>query len=537
MSKVIIIGWDGATFDIINPLVAAGRLPNVAYLMKNGVWGRMESTIPPLTPTAWTSLITGVNPGKHAIFDAMLYSPGARKMSFVNASMRKSKPVWSILSEAGRKVGVLNVPVTYPPDEVDGFVIPGMFTPEGADNFTYPGGLKDDLMRTFGHYFIECNYSSSPSSYLKSIRSVDVDFREKVASYLMGKYDWDFFFCVFMSSDRVQHFFWKYLDPSHPEHGRYGDAIASVYQAMDEALGRLIGESGSDTSVIMVSDHGSGPLKKAFFLNYWLLKNNYLFLERDFADVYKKTSRVWPRIAGTVKKGIRSFTSGRVGSGVTQSQRDALNLFPSQIDWDRTIAFSEGVGGGVYINPLKVGPEDYALTVEKIRNGLLDLRDDLGQRVVSAVHRREEIYHGDFTALAPDLIVLCESGYQVIAPNELLLFGKEFENRLFLTHRWSGRHEHDGIFIMKGPAVKKNMEINGCRIIDVAPTVLYLMGEEVPRYMDGRVLEVSIKDSFLEGNPVRFSSGADAQEPQRVSLSEDEDRKISERLRDLGYIE
>ncbi|HWR71740.1 MAG TPA: alkaline phosphatase family protein, partial [Nitrospirota bacterium] len=349
MGKVIIIGWDGATFDIINPLVAAGRLPNVAYLMKNGVWGRMESTIPPLTPTAWTSLSTGVNPGKHAIFDAMLYSPEARRMSFVNASMRKCAPVWSVLSEAGRKVGVLNVPMTYPPDEVNGFVIPGMFTPEGADDFTYPRGLKDDLIRTFGRYFIECNYSSSPSTYLKSILSVDVDFREKVASYLMERYDWDFFFCVFMSSDRVQHFFWKYLDPSHPGHKKYGNAIATVYEKMDESLGRLIEKAGVDATVVMVSDHGSGPLKKAFFLNYWLLINGYLFLKRDFADIFRKTPRVWSRFAGTIKKVLRASISGRVGSGITESQRDILTLFPSLIDWDRTVAFSEGVGGGIYI--------------------------------------------------------------------------------------------------------------------------------------------------------------------------------------------
>ncbi len=533
-SKILMVGWDGATFDIIGPMVAAGRLPNVANLMKNGVWGRMESTIPALTPTAWTSMSTGVNPGKHAVFDAMLFSWEKKKINFINASMRKTKPLWSLLSERGKKVGVMNVPVTYPPDEVNGFVIPGMFTPEGADNFMYPPELKDELSGKFGHYSIECKQSGSPGAYLKSILSIDVSFREKIASYLMDKYEWDYFFCVFMSSDRAQHFYWKYLDPSHPEHKKYGDAIATVYEKMDESLGRLIAQAGEDATIVMVSDHGSGPLNTAFFLNLWLQKNGYLFLNQDFSHAFKSTSGIRTRLARVIK---RFVGQGKVVSGVTDSDKDDINRFPSLIDWNRTIAFSEGVGGGIFINTQMVGPDRYHETIEKIRSALLDVRDDSGGKVIKAVHRRDEIYSGDHTQLAPDLIVVCEGGYQIIAPNEFLFFKKDFENSLFLSHRWSGRHEHDGIFIVQGPPTRRNKEIQGCRIIDVAPTVLHLLDEAIPEYMDGRVLEESMNEAFLLKHPVRFSSDVHTQESPAASLSEDEDRKISEKLRDLGYLE
>ena len=117
--NVFLIGWDGATFDIIEPLIAQGRLPNIASLMQSGAWGRLESTIPPLTPVAWTSISTGVNPGKHGIYDAIIYHPEGKKTSLVNSTLRKVKPIWSILSERGYHVGVLNVPVTYPPDKVN----------------------------------------------------------------------------------------------------------------------------------------------------------------------------------------------------------------------------------------------------------------------------------------------------------------------------------------------------------------------------------------------------------------------------------
>src|SRR3990172_13336252 len=120
-TKMLIVGWDGATFDIIKPLVDKGKLPNIATLMRSGVWGRLDSTIPPLTPVAWTSMSTGVNPGKHGIYDAMIYNQENHKVSFVNATLRKVKPIWSILSERNKNVGVINVPMTYPPDEVNGF--------------------------------------------------------------------------------------------------------------------------------------------------------------------------------------------------------------------------------------------------------------------------------------------------------------------------------------------------------------------------------------------------------------------------------
>lgn len=464
----------------------------------------------------------------------MLFSRENRRINFINASLRKARPVWSLLSERGKKVGVMNVPVTYPPDEVDGFVIPGMFTPEGADNFMFPRELKDELSEKFGPYSIECKQSASPAAYLKSILSIDVTFREKVATYLMEKYEWDFFFCVFMSSDRAQHFYWKYLDPSHPDHKKFGDAIATVYEKMDESLGRLIAQAGEDATVVMVSDHGSGPLKTAFFLNYWLQKNGYLFLNQEFSQAFKNTSGTLDRLVRLMK---RLLGRGRVGSGMKESHKDDINRFPSLIDWERTIAFSEGVGGGIFINSTAVGPERYDETIEKIRGALLEVRDDSGKKVIKSVHRRDEIYSGDQTHLAPDLIVVCEGGFQIIAPNEFLYFKKDFENTLFLSHRWSGRHEHDGIFIIKGPQTTSNKELQGCRIIDVAPTVLHVLGEPIPEHMDGRVLEEAMNATYMANHPVRFSSAASAQESTVATLSEEEDRKISEKLRDLGYLE
>ena len=537
--NVLLIGWDGATFDIIEPLIAQGRLPNIASLMKDGVWARLKSTIPPLTPVAWTSISTGVNPGKHGIYDAMVYIPALKKITFVNSTLRKIKPIWSILSDHRKKVGVMNIPVTYPPDEVNGFLISGMFTPDGVADFIYPPGLKAEIENKFGRYRIDCAQDDNPSIYLKSILDVEVDFREKAASYLMDRYALNFFFVVFMASDRVQHFYWKYLDPSHPEHHKYGDAIAVVYERMDQALGRLLKKTGSDTNVLIVSDHGAGPLTSAFFLNNWLIKNGYLYFKEDPAIAFnkKRPSRVKSQLIKSIKKVIPSAILDKIKPRGDGAHQEEINLFYSLIDWDKTVAFSEGAGGGIYINPETVKPEKYNEVLSRIIQGFYNLTDPYGKKVVKNVYQKNDIYSGEYLVNAPDLTVICNEGYQIIAPNEFLYFNKEYEDTLFLSHRWSGRHEEHGIFLLKGPAVKKNIKIDGCRIIDIAPTILYLMNEAIPEYMDGKVLLEVIDEEYLSNNPVHWTSDTIQQDRSGQSFSKNEENEIRDKLKNLGYIE
>ncbi|MEK7773499.1 MAG: alkaline phosphatase family protein [Deltaproteobacteria bacterium] len=532
-TRTLVVGWDGATFDIIKPLVDRGLMPNVAGLMRRGAWGRLESTIPHLTPVAWTSMFTGVNPGKHGIYDAMIYRPELKRIVFANATMRAVKSVWSMLSDKGGKTGVMNVPMTYPLDESDGFAISGMFTPDGVDDFIKPPGLKAEIERLFGRYMIECRQESDPDAYLKLIIDM-VDYREKVCLYLMERQAWDFFFVVFVATDRVQHFFWKYLDPRHPEHSKYGGAVAQVYERLDAALGRILEKAGPDTNVMMVSDHGSGPLDSAFFLNNWLLKKGYLTLKQDMASALKtkKGSRIMQGLARSVRKVLPSAK----WSGRRPGADASINAFYSLIDFERTDAFSEGVSGAIYINE-DLQPAQRQAVSKKLIGELCEIRDDSGRRVIEHVYRREDIYSGEHVLKAPDLTVICGPGYQVIAPNEFLYFKKKFEDSLFLSHRWSGRHERYGIFLLKGPAVKKGVVLENPRIIDVTPTILHLMEMAVPAYMDGMVLQEALEPEYLARNPVRYSGEAATGETGAKELSEDQEKEIAEKLKNLGYME
>lgn len=536
--KTMVIGWDGATFDIIKPLVDKGRLPNIASLMQNGVWCKFESTIPPLTPVAWTSIITGVNPGKHGIYDLLVYEPRMHKFSFVNATLRQKKPVWSILSDRGKTVGVMNVPITYPPDEINGFAISGMLTPNNSNDFIYPKDIKAEIEKRFGAYSIECPQVKDPSAYLNLLLDM-IETRESIALHLMDHYPLDFFFLVFVASDRVQHFYWKYLDPSHPEHAKYGNAIAAVYERMDSALGKLIEKVGPDTNVMMVSDHGAGPLNTALYMNNWLIKNNYLHLNAIPSKMLKAKKPAWMKseLPQLVRKAIPRVLLQKFRHKKISAFQDGLSFFCSMIDWGRTLAFSEGVAGGIYINLDIVKREQYNELVDNICNDLHKIIGIDGKKVIEGVYRRDEIYTGDALLKAPDLTVICSKGYQIISPSDILFFDEDFSDTLFLPHRWSARHEMDGIFILKGPNVKKGIELSGCKIVDAAPTMLYAMNELIPLDMDGKVLDKAFEPEYLDKNPARYISEAYQQESTEMNLSEEQEKEIAEKLKDLGYIE
>lgn len=536
--KAIIIGWDGATFDIIEPLVAQGRLPNIASLMENGVWGKLESSTPPLTPVAWTSISTGVNPGTHGIYDIMVYRPDEHKMCLINSTMRKVKPLWSILSDRGNQVGILNVPVTYPPDTVNGFVIPGMFTPENLSDFMYPSELKSELENKFGRYIVECDQIDNPAYYLKLIHKM-IKQREEVTLHLMNHYNTDFFFVVFIASDRAQHFYWKYMNPSHPEHHKYKDSIAKVYERMDQALGRILGKAGDDAYVMMVSDHGFGPLKSAFFLNNWLIKKGYLHLKQDPAIALNRkiNSRYKTEVIRFLKKITPISIWNKLKPDFVAKSRKEDNLFLSLIDWEKTVAFSEGAGGGIYINPNTVKPEQYEGVINEIIDGLSDLSEQEGKKIIKRVFLKKDIFSGNFTANAPDLTIICNGGYHIVVPSELLFLNKKYEDSLFMPHRWSGRHEQHGIFLVKGPGIRKKMEIKGARVIDIAPTVLYLMNEKIPEKMEGNLLEAAVVKEHILNEPVQYTTDIIIQEKEEMNLSEEEEKEIAERLKNLGYIE
>jgi predicted AlkP superfamily phosphohydrolase/phosphomutase len=539
--NVFIIGIDGATFDIINPMVKEGLLPTFSRLMEEGAFGRLDSTIPYLSPPAWTSFMTGKNPGKHGILDFFGRCPDSYNARFFNALSRREKPFWTLLSESGKKVCVINVPMTYPPDKVNGVMISGMDTPGAGSNFFHPPSIIYELNKNVGGYILEKgsrkDIVEKKDKYISDLKRA-LENRFEVTKYLMEKHPWDLFVVVFEATDRAQHYFWKYMDPKHPEFSPYDNKykhfIHDIYRQMDDKIGKLIKKLHDDITVIILSDHGFGPLYKSVRLNQWLSLRGYLS--------YKADLRV--RSNGGVIKWVKKLIPSNVKRSL---KKMAFNVSPN-VNWHETRAFTMGGFGSIYINLRGREPcgivepgSEYEALRNQIMEELKELRDPgNGRNVIENVYKREEVYTGTFFDAAPDILISWSECYSFIGDSEqVILRIKSERDNLFTTHRWSGNHRPQGVLFVKGRDIKRGHEIEKANIMDVAPTALYLLGEKVPKDMDGKVLRDAISESRLNLRQVEYSESGDvtATGYPQDTYSKEESESIKEKLQGLGYID
>ena len=267
MPRLLVIGLDGATLDLVRPWAAAGRLPVLARLMAAGAWGPLRSTLPAATFPAWTSLVTGVNPGRHGVLDFTERVPGTYRVRFVNGSYRRVPALWTRLSAAGRRVAVLTVPATYPPEPTCGVMVSGFDSPLATaidGSFVHPRALYREIQRAVGRVpFADFQeVTTGPGWHAVALARLleGVERRTKLAAWLLERERWDALMVVFGESDTVAHHFWRFHDPRSPRHAPspFAGAIACVYAALDRALGALLAAAPPDTAVAIVSDHGSG---------------------------------------------------------------------------------------------------------------------------------------------------------------------------------------------------------------------------------------------------------------------------------------
>ncbi|MHA1665025.1 MAG: alkaline phosphatase family protein, partial [Candidatus Njordarchaeales archaeon] len=268
-NKVVLIGLDGASYNIFMPWIKKGFLPLLKKLIENGVYGVLKSTIPPDTPPAWTSIFTGKNPGKHGVYGFLdslpQFDEKGKKYVFrvVNSRCRRSPAIWNILSKEGKRVIVINVPLTYPPEPINGVMISGFLTPSLRSNFVYPRWLKPILVKK--GYRIGAKFGKEEFSIKSLVENIRA--KVKVARWLMKNFDWDLFIIVFMETDQVMHV-----------HNDIRKAL-KIYQEVDNGISTLIKELPGKSHVILVSDHGFKKFKRAFFLNTFLWKKSLLKLE------------------------------------------------------------------------------------------------------------------------------------------------------------------------------------------------------------------------------------------------------------------
>lgn len=561
--RIVAVGLDGATFDLITPWANEGLLPTFARLMEDGCYGELRSVIQPYTAQAWSSFITGKNQGKHRIFDFWERDFPGYGFRLLNASARRGKSLWRILSTAGKEVIVLNVPMTYPPEEVNGVMVSGRDTPGMDSQYTFPSNLKGDLEEALGSYVIV------PNDWLYSRRGRpdkaraelfnEVAIRFAAGRYLMDKYPWDFSIFVVTATDGVAHFFWANHDPSHPLYDpdtaeRYGNTVLEVYRKVDSELAALLQRLPDDTTVVLLSDHGNGPTPdRAVHLNPWLQQQGLLtFRAHEGAGRIRSIpSRLAVKALRSSRGLLHTFLPFQTLTKVRRflpanlrSSTSAQILF-SDIDWSRTKAFSEEIRGHIWIN-LK-GRETQGIVepgaeYESIRDQILaelpKLRDpESNQPLIRRVYRREEVYHGAFLQHIPDLVVEAAGAPDLFRSHEAHDAAVRILSRAEMKKlKTSGSHKMNGIFLIKGKGIRAGREIKGAELIDVTPTILYLMGQPIPSDLDGKVLTDVLEPSFLKANPPRFASAGGDEGTPEVEYSDEEAERIREQLEGLGYL-
>ena len=546
--RLMIIGIDAATLDLVRPWAAAGHLPNLKRFLDHGASGPLQTTLPVQSPAAWSTFATGLNPGKHGVLNFAQLSADSYRAVFTNASHRRGETFWEIAGRHGIRGGVLNMPFTYPPGPYNGFLISGMLTPGMGRRMASPSEIFDDLLTVSPDYEIDINIvkrqrAGEKQLFLERTLAV-VAARTRAAVGLYRKHRPPLFCAVFTASDRVIHYFWHDYERAgreapDGENAGFGDAIRTIYMKIDQAVGALVSEADDQTDVIILSDHGAGPLRKMFSMRKALAREGLLVevrpgpLKRLAKRALLNFGHYCPRTLRQRIQALLPWLSARAASQVTSGG----------IDFAHTRAYpTEGVEG-VFVNLKGRQPDgmvEPGSEYEEVRDQVItlfrEIKDpDMGQRVFRGAYRREDVWHGPCLERMPDVVLeLANWDYDTRVTSAA--YGSDVFCPLERTGQRglhnTGRHHRKGLLLAMGPHVK-SIEIAGAQIADVPATVLTLLGCPVPEDFDGRVLEDILTDDV--DIPRRTAATRPTHAEEKEFAGEDR-RAVEERLKGLGYM-
>ena len=522
---------------MLEPAFAAGHMPHLEALLARSASGVLTSTIPPYTPPGWTSIFTGVNPGKHGIFGFTLGN-AQRNEGLVRLDKVKAPAIWNAANADGKRVGLFNIPMTFPPPPVDGWAVSGMLTPESGGatpgNFTYPEDLAAKIAGVVGDYEIDISVDYDQdwrSTEIIDRLSRNLAVKRKALHYLLeSDGDLPLLFGVLEAPDRLMHVHYKYIDPTHehfdrPEAKPIRDRAWAFFDEMDAVIGDMLAWAGSDAFVVTMSDHGFQGKDKGVNMNLLLKEWGMLSLKGAGALAGSQSLRkVGRKVKGILPKTVR---------------RRAKGAAHGSIDWANTQAFSAPIPQqGIYVNlegrePNGVVAEsDYNKVRDEIVERFSDLIDpDDGKPVLDHIHRREDVVHGPQAKWAPDLFPVCRH-YSYELSDGLFSPGVLTDYRDLPR----GFHHMDGIFGLAGPGIEPR-EGQTASLYDIAPTALFLAGCSLPE-MDGKVL-VDLLPAEITSTPVRTVSGTlplAGEGAEAKPYSAEEEAQIEESLRNLGYL-
>jgi predicted AlkP superfamily phosphohydrolase/phosphomutase len=532
MKPTLLIGLDGATFSILDPLMDNGTMPFLKKFLQKGVRAELLSTSNPLTPPAWISLMTGRTPGNHGVFDFIWAEERKTDHYFTIYNFRdiRCETIWTIVSRYNGSVCSLNFPFMSPPPAVSGSIIPGFVSWKHLRRNVYPRDMFDDLKKLEGFNVRELAWDFDMEK--KAEKGVPKEEYENwvkfhirrerqwfaIAKYFMKKNPSNLTAILLDGTDKLLHMGWRFLDPDiayesfSDEDLKIRSLCHEYFRELDQFMSEIIELAGPETRVFMASDHGFGPSKIVFRVNTWLNQEGYL---------------TWRDING-------------MDDNNKASAKKLVDGHFVLLDWDNTTAYARTVtSNGIYIRVARkpgqsgIPEEQYDAFRKKLIDKLLAFKDPAtGENIIKKVLTKEEAYPGDNNDQAPDLLLVMKdySFASIMDKTPVVIHRPEVE----------GTHVPEGIFLAKGPGIREGVEVKQHSIIDVAPCLLYSLGLPIPSDFEGKLPEDIFEQSFLEQNPLQ--TGEPTHHPESYDASaqkEDSEEKeeIYKRLRALGYME
>ena len=538
MSRAVVVGLDGAAWHLVNPLLEQGLMPRLAALLKRSAHGILKSTVPTYTPPAWTSAITGVNPGRHGVYGFVQGHVQHQPARLVHSGMVRTETLWSMVNRQSARAGIYNVPLTYPPQPLQGWMVSGMMTPGYGERMTGfatwdkgDGELERRIHEWAPGYVLDlhANYEQDWRDEALCDRAIaSIRQREIVLRELTDIDPPDVLFTVMEAPDRLQHVYYRYMDPrdemyGSPEAARLRPRIAECFTALDAVVGVLEDFAG-DGPIIVCSDHGFTSWRVTVHVNRLLEEWGYLRLKPQARALQTRAARAAVPVA-------KRFLPRKLA-------REAKAKTFSAVDWTKTRAFASPIPQqGVFVNvagrePFGIVPEaDVARLKDDIAARFLDLRGRDGEPVTDRVYKSEEVFAGDALDGAPDVL-------PVLRDHTFELDDELFHREVFsdVAHLPRGVHHPDGIVALAGPGIRAGAAVTGT-VMDVTPTLLYMAGLRIPEGTDGRVLtEAFDADHLSSSPPATIPAVTDEGAPDESPYSAEEEAIIEESLRGLGYL-
>jgi predicted AlkP superfamily phosphohydrolase/phosphomutase len=516
--RVFIIGLDGASWTGLNPLLEKGLMPHLKSMINKGTSGILESVIPPATAPAWSSFQTGKYPSKHGVVDFFMYKPWSYETEFTTSAHIKGHTLWKLLSDAGKKVIAVNVPMTYPPEKVNGIIIPGFDTPDTSSQSTHPEGILDEIEKKMGayrRYRLGWNDKIFKEKGLNALIDELISYTEtqvESVSFLMQEYGWDVCMYHFQVTDALQHHAWDLVDQGDDAYKDKPAAekqlVQDFYRRIDDKIGGLVDRAGPDTNIVVLSDHGFQTMRRNFYVNQWLRDKGYIRENRAYFAL-----RVLDNIVAMGKK---------LHLPVLKDMAYPLRKSPmrnlKKIDFKRSRAYAYSYNTNYCLIVVNKDLED---ATEPLRKDLEELIDG-GKKIVAAV---TPWYDGATEYnFSTDLVVEFSKGYaimQKISASKHSPFREATE---------AGAHELEGLFCIAGGNIKKGLTAKA-RLVDIMPTVLHMTGCSIPDDLDGMVMH----EIFETYTGETFATADDTQSARAERGKEDFD-KVASRLESLGYI-